>query len=194
MLLSKSNKKKFLFQYFTEFKALINSNDKTLNNLIKLSELMLKTHKNKKKIMIAGNGGSAAVSSHFSVDLTKNAKVRSINFNEADLITCFSNDFGYEKWLSNAIKFYADKGDLLFLVSVSGESKNIVNAAKDAKKFGVKNIITFTGCKKNNTLNKLGDINFWVNSRAYNLIETYHQFLLLSLVDLIIGKTEYSPN
>ena len=55
-------------------------------------------------------------------------------------------------------------------------------------------IITFTGCKKNNTLNKLGDINFWVNSRAYNLIETYHQFLLLSLVDLIIGKTEYSPN
>lgn len=194
MLLSKSNKKKFLFQYFTEFKALINSNDKTLNNLIKLSELMLKTHKNKKKIMIAGNGGSAAVSSHFSVDLTKNAKVRSINFNEADLITCFSNDFGYEKWLSNAIKFYADKGDLLFLVSVSGESKNIINAAKDAKKFGVKKIITFTGCKKNNTLNKLGDINFWVNSRAYNLIETYHQFLLLSLVDLIIGKTEYSPN
>ena len=89
--------------------------------------------------MIAGNGGSAAVSSHFSVDLTKNAKVRSINFNEADLITCFSNDFGYEKWLSNAIKFYADKGDLLFLVSVSGESKNIINAAKDAKKFGVKN-------------------------------------------------------
>ena len=77
MLLSKSNKKKFLFQYFTEFKALINSNDKTLNNLIKLSELMLKTHKNK-KIMIAGNGGSAAVSSHFSVDLTKNAKVRSL--------------------------------------------------------------------------------------------------------------------
>ena len=194
MLLPKSNKKKFLFQYFTEFKALINSNDKTLNNLIKLSELMLKTHKNKKKIMIAGNGGSAAVSSHFSVDLTKNAKVRSINFNEADLITCFSNDFGYEKWLSNAIKFYADKGDLLFLVSVSGESKNIVNPAKDAKKSGVKNIITFTGCKKNNTLNKLGDINFWVNSRAYNLIETYHQFLLLSLVDLIIGKTEYSPN
>ena len=50
MLLSKSNKKKFLFQYFTEFKALINSNDKTLNNLIKLSELMLKTHKNKKKL------------------------------------------------------------------------------------------------------------------------------------------------
>ena len=66
-------------------------------------------------------------------------KIRSINFNEANLITCFSNDFGYENWLTNAVKFYCDKGDILFLVSVSGKSKNIVNAAKKAKKYGIKN-------------------------------------------------------
>ena len=71
-----------------------------------------------------------AIASHFSVDLTKNAKVRCINFNEADLLTCFSNDYGYEKWIENAIKYYCDKGDMLILVSSSGESKNIVNAAK----------------------------------------------------------------
>ena len=47
---------------------------------------------------------------------------------------------------------------------------------------------------KNNNLQKLGDINFWVNSKAYNHIENVHQILLLSLVDLIIGKTEYPPN
>ena len=47
---------------------------------------------------------------------------------------------------------------------------------------------------KNNNLSKLGDINFWVNSKAYNHIENVHQILLLSLVDLIIGKTEYPPN
>ena len=141
---------------------------------------MVKMKKNRKKIMIAGDGGSAAISSHFSVDLTKNAKVRSVNFNEADLITCFSNDFGYKDWLTNAIKFYGDKGDLLFLVSVSGKSANIVNAAKKAKKLGVKKIITFTGCEKNNPLMKIGDINFWVNSKSYNLVENNHQFLLLS--------------
>ena len=55
-------------------------------------------------------------------------------------------------------------------------------------------IITFTGNEKNNKLSKLGDINFWVNSKAYNHIENVHQVLLLSLVDLIIGKTEYPPN
>jgi len=187
-------KKKFLTNYFNDFKELLTPDDETINKLIKVSELMIKTHKNKKKIMIAGNGGSAAISSHFSVDLTKNAKIKSINFNEADLITCFSNDFGYENWLTNAIKFYGDVGDVLFLVSVSGKSKNIINAAKKAKKFGVKKIVTFSGCEKNNPLNKIGDINFWVNSKSYNLVENNHQFLLLSLVDLIIGKSEYKPN
>ena len=54
--------------------------------------ILLESKKNKKKIMIFGNGGSAAIASHFSVDLTKNANIRCSNYNEADLITCFSND------------------------------------------------------------------------------------------------------
>ena len=48
--------------------------------------------------------------------------------------------------------------------------------------------------KKNNPVRKLGNINLWVNSKTYNHIENVHQILLLSLVDLIIGKTEYPPN
>ena len=56
--------------------------------------------------MIFGNGGSAAIASHFSVDLTKNAGVRCTNYNESDLLTCFANDFGYEKWVEKAIEFY----------------------------------------------------------------------------------------
>ena len=70
----------------------------------------------------------------------------------------------------------------------------MTNGAKHARKKKIKNIITFTGNEKNNNLIKLGDINFWVNSKAYNHIENIHQILLLSLVDLIIGKTEYPPN
>ena len=191
---NKAKKINFLNNYFKEFKSLISTDEETFNKLLKVSELMEKSQKRKKKIMIAGNGGSAAISSHFSVDLSKNAKIRSVNFNEADLITCFANDFGYENWLSNAIKFYGDPGDLLFLVSVSGKSKNIVNAAKKAKKYGVKKIITFTGCDKKNPVKSYGDINFWIDSKSYNLIENCHQFLLLSLVDMIIGKSEYKPN
>ncbi len=194
MLNKKNKKKKFINKYIEDFKSLILTDSHTINKLIKVSELMIKSKKNKKKIIIAGNGGSAAISSHFSVDLTKNAKIRSINFNEADLITCFSNDFGYENWLINAIKFYCNKGDVLFLVSVSGKSKNMLNAAKYAKKYGIEKIVTFTGLKKNNPLSKSGDINFWVNSSSYNHVENTHQFLLLLLVDLIIGKSVYKPN
>ena len=70
----------------------------------------------------------------------------------------------------------------------------MTNGAKEAKKKKIRSIITFTGNEKSNKLSKLGDINFWVNSKAYNHIENIHQILLLSLVDLIIGKTEYPPN
>ena len=91
--------------------------------------------------MIFGNGGSAAISSHFSVDLTKNARVRCVNFNESDLLTCFSNDFGYERWVEKAIEFYGDKNDVLILISAGGESKNMINAIPIAKKIGVKKLL-----------------------------------------------------
>ena len=54
--------------------------------------------------MIFGNGGSAAISSHFSVDLTKNAGVRCTNYNESDLLTCFSNDFGLPGLLGSPLE------------------------------------------------------------------------------------------
>ena len=183
----------FLKKYFSDLSVLINNQD-YFNDLLKTKNILSSTSKSGNKILIFGNGGSAAIASHFSVDLTKNAKVRCVNFNESDLLTCFSNDYGYEKWVEKAIEFYADKNDSLILISASGESKNMLNAVISAKKLGVKKIITFTGNKKNNSLSKLGDINFWVDSKAYNHIENIHQILLLSLVDLIIGKTEYPPN
>jgi len=58
----------------------------------------------------------------------------------------------------------------------------------------ISKIITFTGHDKDNPLSKLGDINFWINSKAYNFVENTHQVWLLTIVDLIIGKREYSPN
>ena len=148
-------------------------------------------HKNGKKIMIFGNGGSAAIASHVSVDLTKNAKIRSLNFNEADLITCFSNDFGYERWIEKAIDFYSEKEDSLILISSSGKSENMLNACKAARNKKISKIITLTGHEKNNPLSKEGDINLWIDSKAYNFIENTHQVWLLAICDLIIGKREY---
>ena len=51
------------------------------------------------KIIVVGNGGSAAIAGHVAVDLTKAAGMRAINFNDAALLTCFGNDYGYEHWV-----------------------------------------------------------------------------------------------
>ena len=183
---------KFLDEYFNDFKKIINFNsDEIKKKLINLKKIFITTKKNRKKILIFGNGGSAAIASHFSIDLTKNAKIRCTNYNEPDLITCFSNDFGYERWVEMAIKYYGNKGDVLIVVSSSGKSKNMINACIAARKKKFSKIITLTGHLVNNPVKKLGDINLWVNSKAYNYIENIHQFWLLSLVDLVIGKKNY---
>jgi D-sedoheptulose 7-phosphate isomerase len=144
------------------------------------------------KVIFLGNGGSASIASHVSVDLTKNAKIRSVNFNEPDLITCFANDFGHQNWMKEALKMYCDKGDIIVLISSSGKSVNILNAAKWCVKSDLK-FITLTGNNSNNSLKKINKngINFWINSKAYNHIELAHLFILLSIVDLIIGKNVY---
>ena len=185
---------KFLDDYFDGFRKLVNFNsDEIKKKLINLKKIFITTKKNKKKILIFGNGGSAAIASHFSVDLTKNAKIRCTNYNETDLITCFSNDFGYERWVEMAIKYYGNKGDVLIVFSSSVKSKNMINACIAARKKKFSKIITLTGHSINNPVKKLGYINLWVNSKAYNYVENIHQFWLLSLVDLIIGKKNYLP-
>lgn len=183
----------FLKKYFNNFNKLVEqAYDENFIKIIELKKLCIQIKKNKKKIIIIGNGGSAAISSHFSVDLTKNSKIRSINFNESDLITCFANDYGYKNWAFKALDYYSDRGDLLILISSSGESLNLINAARFYKKNKIGKLVTFTGHRSTNSLKKYGDLNFWVNSKSYNLIENIHQFLLLSTVDLIIGKENYS--
>ena len=174
----------FIKLYENSFFESAKISDEMLKKFNLLYKLILKIKKNKKKILIFGNGGSAAISSHFSVDMTKIGQIRTVNFNESDLLTCFSNDYGYENWVKKCIEFYSDKGDMIILISSSGESKNMINAAKTSKKKKLKTI-TFTGFKQSNKLKKLGDLNFWANSSIYNHIENIHQYWLLLITDLV---------
>ena len=168
--------------YLNKFSTiLLDYNNK---DFLKIVQILKKIKKNKKKVIIVGNGGSAAMASHVSVDLTKMCKIRTINFNEADLLTCFSNDYGYENWVKKALSSYADKGDLLICISSSGESKNIINGANFAKKIGCK-VITLTGFDRKNKVRKIGHVNLWLNSKNYNIIEMTHHIWLLSIVDFI---------
>ena len=140
--------KEFVNNYLKDLSSLLEPHEEIIDKIVKVKDILIDAKKKNKKIMIFGNGGSAAIASHVSVDLTKNAKIRSTNYNESDLITCFSNDYGYERWIEKAIDFYADQDDVLILISSSGQSKNMINACKAAKNKKLSKVITFTGHQK----------------------------------------------
>ena len=174
--------KDYLSNYFDKFsKLLVDYNHK---DFLKIVKLLKEVKRNKKKVIIVGNGGSAAMASHVSVDFTKMCNIRAVNFNEADLLTCFSNDYGYENWVQKAISFYADKKDLLICISSSGKSENIINGAKYGKKIGCK-VVTLTGFSSKNKVKKIGHVNLWLDSQNYNFIEMIHHTWLLSIVDYV---------
>ena len=178
--------------YSKYFKNYTKSINEILNNvdsdLIEKSvKIINKTIKQNKGIFVIGNGGSASIASHVSVDFAKVARIRSSTFNNANLITCFANDYKYENWVTEAIKAYCHRKDLIILISSSGTSKNIVNAAKYCKKNKI-NLITLSGFNKNNPLSKLGSINFYINSTNYNFIEMSHHIILVSIVDIFTQK------
>lgn len=186
------DQKEFLTSYLNDFSELVKPDKHIIDALEKVTHLLKAVHRNGEKTLIFGNGGSASMASHFSVDLTKNAGVRCVNFNEADLITCFANDYGFEKWVEKAVEFYGDEGDVLIVISSSGSSENMLNGIKAARNGNFKSVITLSGFDEHNPLRQLGDINLWVDSRAYNFVENIHQVWLLAIVDLIIGSREYS--
>ena len=170
---------------FNEYKNSINAVLKNVSekNLQQTIQTIKKTIKKKGKVYVIGNGGSASIASHISVDFAKVARVPSSTFNNANLITCFANDYGYENWVTEAIKAYTNKNDMFILISSSGTSRNIVNAAKYCKKKSM-NLVTLSGFKKNNPLSKLGKINFHIDSNQYNFIEMSHHIILVYLVDV----------
>ncbi|MFL2809736.1 MAG: SIS domain-containing protein [bacterium] len=173
--------------YFSQYFVTIGQKLKSIDSS-KLEQAVMmiqETHQSGKKIIVVGNGGSAAMASHVAVDFTKAAKIRAINFNEADLITCFANDYGYEHWVEKAMEAYADPEDLAILISSSGSSMNIINGAKKAKEMGLF-VITVSGFLPDNPLRELGNVNLWVDSTEYNIVEMTHHVWLVAIIDYMI--------
>ena len=180
----------WLKEYFDLYKKPL-FDESVYNLLLELKNSLETVHKNGGKTMAMGNGASASIASHISTDLSKGAGIRTVNFNDANLITALSNDYGYENWMAKAIEIYGDSGDMVILVSSSGSSKNVINAADMAKTLDIK-VVTFSGFLADNPLKQCGDINLWVESKAYNIIENMHMIWLTAVCDAIIGKAEYS--
>lgn len=149
-------------------------------------ELMKKVRGTPKKFMLVGNGGSAAIASHMAEDFTKNGKVRAVTFNDAALLTCFANDYGYWNVFLECVRQYGLPGDVLIAISSSGKSASITAAVAEAGAGGIVPI-TFSGFAPDNTLRAMGQINFYVPSHQYGFVETAHAALLHSILDIFNG-------
>ncbi len=148
-----------------------------------VSEFLI-CRQNKNTAFFIGNGGSAAIASHMTADFLKNGGLQTFNLYSSAVVTCLSNDFGYEEVFAEQLRRLAKNGDILTAVSSSGNSSNIVNAIKSAKEIGCR-IVTFTGFSCDNKVRSLGNINVYVPSFKYGIVESIHNIILQQIVDTI---------
>ena len=183
---------KFLNDYWKLYKELLfdTKNDELILNF---RDSIKKTVKTKGRLIFFGNGASASLCSHAATDFTKQAKIPSIAFNDHNLITALSNDYGYDQWVCKALEYYSMQNDMVIFISVSGNSKNLINGLKFAKQENISSA-SLTGSAPNNFLKCNSDISLWVNSRSYNIVESIHTTFLTLIIDLFIGNTVYSVN
>lgn len=139
------------------------------------------------KLLFIGNGASASIASHMAVDFWKNAGIRAFAFNDSALLTCISNDYGYERVFEKPIEMFAGPGDVLIAISSSGQSENILRGVFAAKEKKAK-VVTLSGFEGDNPLRKLGEINFYVPAAQYGYVETVHLSICHCLVDMIIKE------
>ena len=91
--------KNFLKSYLNSFSEIIKYDENVAQKFVTFLSILKKLKKNN-KVHIFGNGGSSTIANHFSMDLSNNSKIRFFNYNDPAVITCFSNDFDFNKWIS----------------------------------------------------------------------------------------------
>jgi len=135
-------------------------------------------------VYFIGNGASASMASHFSVDLMKNGKIKTQCFHDPSFLTCYSNDFGYDNVFAKKIEEIGTKQDILFAISSSGNSENIIRAVNKAKEIGML-VIGFSGFSRSNRLNNLSDISVFVDGKTFGEVEITHNVILHYFMDIV---------
>lgn len=154
----------------------------------KAVSLILNCDRHKNKLIFIGNGASAAIASHMAVDFWKNGEIKAMAFNDASLLTGVANDFSFSQVFEKPVEMFGEKEDILIAISSSGKSENILKATRIAQAKGLK-VITLSGLAVGNPLRCLGQINFYVPSPSYGLVEIMHHSICHCLVDNIIDNS-----
>lgn len=147
-------------------------------DLEKASELAVKTLKEGNKILLCGNGGSAADAQHIAAELTGRYKTERRGLpgialtTDTSALTAIGNDYGYDRIFDRQVESLANEGDLIIGISTSGNSENVINALVIAKSMGC-NTIGFSG-KGGGNMNDVCDINLVVPSDNTPRIQEMH--------------------
>ena len=184
--MNKSTSVKFLIeQYFDELKHALD----TLNrdDILQIINLLMDTYKKGRKIFIFGNGGGASNASHMACDLSKGTlaraydekekrlRVLSLNDNMA-LFSAMANDLSYTEVFKQQMMNLVKKGDLIIVLSGSGNSRNLIEAVKYAKKCGARTV-GLLGFMNGGSLAKMVDYSIIVQNNSYGPVEDVHLVL-----------------
>lgn len=167
---------------FDESAKIILNSKKLEKSIIESISLITKSLKNKKKIIIFGNGGSAADAQHMSGELIGRYLKERNSFSaialttDSSILTALGNDYGFENIFSRQCEGLVRKGDVVIAISTSGNSKNVLNGILKSKHLGAK-IISLTG---NNTskMKKHSDIIIPVSSKSTPRIQEAHRTII----------------
>ena len=175
--------------YLNLYAPLVNSKE-VVDKLDRIGRKLEKQKAKKGRLLIFGNGASSSIASHAALDFTKQAKLESLCFHDPSLITAYSNDYGYDNAFKEMLVSYCKEGDIVFLVSVSGESENLLRVNEKALNMGLYTV-SFTGRSPDNRLKVSTSESIWVDSHAYNIVENTHSIWITTLIDYLVGGAEY---
>lgn len=184
---------KELFEESIKVKQSILENN-SLESLTMIGDELVKVIKSGNKIMLCGNGGSAADAQHLAAEMlvrlrpkNNRAGLPAISLaQDPSTITACGNDFGYEKLFERMIESLGIKGDALIAITTSGNSENVILAMKLAKKMGIK-VFSFLGSGGGDAL-KLSEITFLVPSNNTGRIQESHITAGHALMEYIEDK------
>ena len=142
------------------------------------------------RIYLIGNGGSCAVAQHVAVDMVKQGW-SAFALNDPAVMSMSANDLGWNQVFTNQLARHIGGNDVLIAISSSGKSENIVNSCAMAHNMHAK-VITLSGFEPDNGLRKMGDVNYYVPSKNYGVVEITHLAILHAIAnpgDLTVLKS-----
>lgn len=184
--------KEHILRHFTEAQQVLHdffSEEKNIESILRAGELMVNSLKQEGKIISCGNGGSMCDAMHFAEELTGRYRndrpsIAAISMSDPSHLSCVGNDYGYQFVFSRYLQGVGRKGDVLLAISTSGNSGNVIEAAKTAKEKGIF-VVGLTG-KNGGELASLCDVEIRAPWNGYaDRIQEIHIKVIHSLIDFI---------